>query len=120
MSDRLLTTRELASIAWAAGLFEGEGSILCPSGHYQRLRLGMTDEDVVRRFQAIAGCGTVRRAQPRAAGWRPLFVWQVSDRGNVSRLLGLWLPYFGGRRAERAVEALERISRQVDGQGRLL
>jgi hypothetical protein len=43
-------------IAWAAGLFEGEGSITRfgrPGKFDLRVSLNMTDEDVVRRFDAI-------------------------------------------------------------------
>jgi hypothetical protein len=49
-------------IAWAAGLFEGEGCI----SHMQRgsgldlqIALAMTDEEVVRRFDAVVDRGRV-------------------------------------------------------------
>src|SRR5207245_5183125 len=45
-------------IAWAAGLFEGEGSIT-QSGGRVRLSLKMTDEESVRRFAKIIQRGTV-------------------------------------------------------------
>jgi len=51
--------------AWAAGLFEGEGSVcwLNMSTTNQRrvpnLGLSTTDEDVIRRFHSIVGVGFV-------------------------------------------------------------
>jgi len=45
-------------IAWAAGLFEGEGSIT-QSGGILHLRLKMTDESVVRRFEEAVRYGEV-------------------------------------------------------------
>ena len=45
-------------LAWAAGLFEGEGSISASSGRLD-VRVKMTDEPVVRRFAEVMDCGTV-------------------------------------------------------------
>ena len=43
-------------IAWAAGLFEGEGTIT-QSGGRLYVRLKMTDESIVLRFAEIARFG---------------------------------------------------------------
>jgi hypothetical protein len=45
-------------IAWAAGLFEGEGCISTTTYRLQ-VALVMTDEDMVRRFDAIVERGKV-------------------------------------------------------------
>lgn len=45
-------------IAWAAGLFEGEGC-MTRSGSQKVMRLVSTDEDTVRRFWEIVAVGKV-------------------------------------------------------------
>jgi hypothetical protein len=51
-------------IAWAAGLFEGEGTIVIAGnngikGCRIQLAVEMVDEDVVRKFARIAGFGSI-------------------------------------------------------------
>ncbi len=92
----------LTNWAWAAGLFEGEGCI-----GPDEVRLKMTDEDVVRRFAAIVGVGTVyppyRQAQlNRLPAWQ----WVTARRRNVEIILTRFLPYFGQRRAAKARQTL--------------
>jgi hypothetical protein len=87
-------------IAWAAGLFEGEGTI----SHVWRRRespdlqiaLKMTDEDVVRRFDEIVDRGKVYGPYlPLSHGDRrkPFWHWvALGDAGHdVLDLIGAWL-----------------------------
>lgn len=97
-------------IAWAAGLFEGEGSIqLWREGKsdrlYPRLDLASTDEDVVRRFSNAVGTGRVYGpySRPnRKTFWRCLLHGQ--DARHALDLIGPWL---GERRAARMQQVLE-------------
>jgi hypothetical protein len=90
------------------GLFEGEGTI----SHISRRRetldllvaLGMTDEDVVRRFDEIVGRGKVYGPYlPLSHGDRrkPFWHWvALGDAGHdVLDLIGAWL---GARRIVQA------------------
>lgn len=100
------------NLAWAAGLFEGEGCIQCPRPANRRkaypgLSLCMTDEDVVRRFHLTVECGTVRKREPRREGWKAAWVWSTQQAREVERLLMAFLPYLGSRRASKAREALD-------------
>jgi hypothetical protein len=45
-------------IAWAAGLFEGEGTITHSDGQLY-VRLGNTDQEVIRRFADVFPFGTL-------------------------------------------------------------
>ena len=51
-------------IAWAAGLYEGEGTVFAPwskrdcTYHSPKLQINMTDEDIIDRFGAIIQVGT--------------------------------------------------------------
>lgn len=84
-------------IAWAAGLFDGEG---CVSVHYDRganrfalqLRLSMTDWLTVRRFRRIVACGTLRR-QLRAPPRAPSYTWTVCQAHAVVHALDLLRPH---------------------------
>lgn len=99
-------------IAWAAGLFEGEGCF----GVYHRkkgtkqvlVKLGSTDRDVVERFHAIVGCGAVH--QPRVDS-RPnrkaVHTWVVYEAIKVCEVIDLFMPWLGIRRAEKAAEVLK-------------
>lgn len=110
---------EDVEIAWAAGLFEGEGCItICnvKDRHHRlpllRLQVQMTDSDVVERFARIVACGSVspelRFGRPHH---KPTYRWLVSSRAECERLLLMFLPYFGERRLRRAHEMLEEIRR---------
>jgi uncharacterized C2H2 Zn-finger protein len=110
---------EPAEIAWAAGLFEGEGCItVCwPNDNHHvlplvRLAITMTDRDVLERFCQVVRCGSV--GPERRYGrehHKPAYVWLVSSRAEVERLLLAFLPWFGARRTAKATETLAEIAR---------
>jgi hypothetical protein len=98
---------------WAIGIFEGEGCInIRPPAPRRpnptvRLAVSMTDRDVVERFARIVECGNVtKRDSPSIRQWKPTWVWKTADRDEVHRLLEIWLPQLGERRAAKAREAL--------------
>lgn len=99
-------------IAWAAGLFEGEGciSIRPIRGRTRRrsaqLVLTSTDHDVVIRFAAIVGAGRIVGPFSRPSR-KPAWRWQVESAVGVIRVLRLLNPYLCRRRREKATEALE-------------
>lgn len=99
--------REL-EVAWAAGLFEGEGSFaLEAKGRYgltyARASLGMTDEDTVRHFHKVVGVGVVTiwdSPPPRQRQWR----WRTSSRADFATVADLLAPWLHERRAARLAE----------------
>lgn len=102
-------------IAWAAGLFEGEGSVGMSSSQRQpRVQLVSTDEDVVRRFVEIIGRGNVRGYHKTAAHHKDYWQWSVQSKDDVLYVLNLLWPYLGERRRERAIEVIERASKMRD------
>ena len=101
------------SIEWAVGLFEGEGSIFrdkrCSTW---TLQLRMTDRDIVQRFADVLGCGTAvhdESNQPRRirTGRKACYRWTCSRRADVIKVLELFLPHFGQRRAYTALNCLD-------------
>jgi len=96
-------------LAWAAGLYEGEGpATRC--GGYLRLALKMTNEEAVRRFAAVVPCATVygpyNYDQPDGCVRKPHWIWiaQRDDALSVADELRPWLT--AARRAQ-----LERVLR---------
>jgi len=93
------------SIEWAAGLFEGEGTMYYNSGQ-ACLELGMTDRDVVERFKEWAGCGYIK-LKKRQEPWKDVYVWRTKGRHVFTTLVNEMLPYFGNRRAYKALNILD-------------
>lgn len=99
-----------SSQGWAIGLFEGEGCISFSSKRKRRqprLMLVSTDEDVVRRFAAIVGCGSIHPQTKRRDHWKLQWKWACGEAGDVEKVLTWMLPHLGERRRARASEVLE-------------
>lgn len=96
-------------IAWAAGLFEGEGCI----SHFRRaggedlqIALVMTDEDVVLRFHEIVNRGKVYGPyHPPSHGDQRKQFWRWAALGDAAHdVLDLLGPWLMSRRALQACE----------------
>lgn len=93
--------------AWAAGLFEGEGSISLSKGGAVRLKLGMTDHDVVLRFAEVVGGGSVyHREEMRQVHWKACTYWETQKLALVQKIMERLLPYLGSRRTARWEEVM--------------
>ena len=114
------------AIAWAAGLFEGEGCITTyltynydKAGNRKgngfpvvRLQLKMCDRDIIERFGQVVGIS--KCAGPygtRKENWRPAYEWHCSKRQDVERIILAFLSYLGERRAYKALNALDTIDK---------
>jgi hypothetical protein len=95
------TPQEL--IAWAAGLFEGEGCIAMTKqkrGTRRALFVASTDFDVLEKFRSIVGAGVMREMKVRGnrkRAWR----WEVQKWSDVERIGRLLLPHLCSRRREK-------------------
>jgi hypothetical protein len=106
-----LPTRE-AEIAWAAGLFEGEGCITFAGRASVYARLHMGDRDVVERFARIVGLGSRHIGVTGPRGNRKAtYYWDLGDKRDVRALLEMLLPWLGERRGEKARAALKRLDK---------
>lgn len=106
--------------AWIAGLFEGEGCISWCDKTSVALKLTMTDEDVVQRLFDLTGVGYITMKTKNNESSKQAWNWTLQHAEEVKTLLTLLLPFFGNRRAAKAVASLERLSnnrgKSPDGQ----
>src|SRR5688572_3330290 len=97
-------------LAWAAGLFEGEGTVCTrraravhgARGLYAShlAALVMTDEDVVRRFAKIIRVGKVYGPYgPYGGSTKVIWRWQANGTAAVEEVKKQLLPMLGERRA---------------------
>ena len=93
------------AFAWAAGLFEGEGTI--SFGVSPQLRLTMTDEEVVRRFAETIGEGGICEIPAQQHNWRHAWCWYKAGR-RVEEIVGKLWPFLGERRRTQIMDVLRR------------
>lgn len=89
-----------AEIAWAAGLFEGEGNVALTQSGIQ-IRLSMCDEDVVRRWGAVVGVGKCYGPYTRKVSPKPHWLWRISSTEEIIALFEAFRPWLGQRRIEQ-------------------
>jgi hypothetical protein len=98
-------------LAWAAGLFEGEGSFFLTTIRkngkeyvYPTAALRMTDEDSVLRFQRIIGFGTVHsrdfKDHPKYSHYKKSFVWRANGFERTQAVAAFLWSGLGKRRKE--------------------
>lgn len=90
-------------LIWLAGLLEGEGTFDLHRGRYPRVRVGMTDRDVVGRAAALMGARArlSLREAPSQSTWHA----EVSGPRAVGLMEEL-LPHMGSRRSGKIAEVL--------------
>ena len=94
------------AIAWAAGLFEGEGCVVYGASHRGPLRakISSTDRDVLDMMVERTGVGAVYGPRaPNGFGVKPFYEWIVNGRAARDFLMEI-LPMMGQRRAARIRE----------------
>ena len=95
-----------SEVAWAAGLFEGEGCVTQCRG-VVNARLKMTDEAVVKRFDDVVRYGNVfgpyNYDYSDGIKRKPFWVWVAIEYDALDVLELLW-PWLSERRREQALE----------------
>lgn len=96
--------------AWAAGLFEGEGSITVQRQRSTarigiRFTMSMTDLDVMQRFCAIVGCGSLTGPTWHSGSTKPQWRFYAGTP-DFARLAWMFRPFLGERRRQALKDAL--------------
>jgi hypothetical protein len=114
MTHQLADGTSEIHVAWAAGLFEREGSIISKKpGSSVRLQLNMTDEDCIQMLYDVCGghiygpYNTADRPHAQSDGRerKPYWVWCTHGTPHAMWVLNTLYPYLHGRRKARALEA---------------
>nr|BDD47446.1 hypothetical protein 22 [Pelagibacteraceae bacterium] len=99
-------------IAWAAGVFEGEGTIYIlkcrPS--CANLQISMCDLDILERIQNLFG-GNIYQKKKQKPHHKPIWTWQLSKSKDIVNTLTKLIPWFGHRRAYKALNTLDHLDR---------
>lgn len=83
-------------VIWLAGLLEGEGTFDMHRGKYPRVRVGMTDRDVVGRAATLMGSNVTLRLHDRPAK----ATWHAEVSGvKAVQVMEAILPTMGARRS---------------------
>ena len=92
---------DVKDIAWVAGLLEGEGNFMSdPSGSLARIKLEMTDEDVVRKAASIMGAPSVGYRIKSNPKWKPTYVFYLCGAKAAGWMMTLY-PFLGKRRRQK-------------------
>jgi hypothetical protein len=130
--ERVLSLPEEAStavmsveegIAWAAGLFDGEGSVYLAKHRthvgYFRLEAAITQSDptgqpeVLTRFRAVTDLGFVKGPYPAPEGCDPVYRWKLYRREEIERLIDRLRPHLGSVKRAQAERAIAVVAAQV-------
>jgi hypothetical protein len=90
--------------AWLAGLVDGEGCLDSPRGN-PRLRIKMSDHDVVIRASTIMHGSKLHQETPRESHHKPCMVVQIHGEAAVAVMRAI-LPHLGARRTAKATEII--------------
>lgn len=90
-------------LIWLAGLLEGEGTFDAHRGRYPRIRLAMTDRDIVGRAASLMDAKI--RLSLHDAPAKPTWHTEISG-DRAAAIMREILPFMGSRRSGRIAEAL--------------
>jgi hypothetical protein len=98
--------------AWAAGLYEGEGTITTttPSSNsrplnYIIVRVVMCDEEPVRKFHDVVGVGNFYGPYNNGhVNRKQIYKWQASKYSDCEKVINLLWDYLSERRQQQVID----------------
>jgi len=107
-------------VAWAAGFFDGEGSILV-EGDARRPAVTMSIPqasvsgvpEVLDRFMRVVGAGAISGPRVVPSPWSklPQYRWQLKRFAEIERVVALLYPFADVVKREQMLRSLERVRR---------
>lgn len=100
----------LKSIEWAAGLFEGEGTLYRRKNGRWQIRIKMTDLDVLQAFQEAVDTGNLTgpyHPPSLKPHHKAFWHWETSKKDDLIMVVEKLLPYLGHRRSQLARNCLQ-------------
>tara|TARA_R100000353_G_scaffold60748_1_gene48053 strand:+ start:89 stop:445 length:357 start_codon:yes stop_codon:yes gene_type:complete len=105
------------SIDWAAGIFEGEGTLTVDYVRKgvprYKAQIGLTDYDVLQSFHDIIQCGNLNgpyKFPSSKKHHKPIWIWKLSKKKDLKGFLETMLPYLGHRRELKAKKILKTLN----------
>jgi len=95
-------------LAWCAGFYEGEGTVIYGASHVGplRIKISSVDPDVLALMCERGGAGNVSGPYaPQGFGKQGFYVWAANGQAAVGLLLAM-MPLLGARRSDRAREKI--------------
>lgn len=99
-------------LAWAAGLFEGEGCISLSrpknskNSAYPTAAIGMTDKEPIERFFRAVSIGRLQGPYKKSGSRKDVWEWRAHGLEQVEQVLALFWRYLSPRRKARAAEVI--------------
>ena len=94
------------ALSWAAGLFEGEGSLSQKTEGTWVLKLKMTDVDVVKQFASMYGLKVNAWKHSTPEHYKQPFETATGKRDLIFQIVSDFYPYLGKRRRAKCDEFL--------------
>jgi hypothetical protein len=88
------------NIAWAGGLYCGEGSATASKGRYPQVTIGQKNREVLDLFCAAVGMGKVYGPYQQP-GRCEMYVWRLTGRNRVRALGDLLWPWLSAEKREQ-------------------
>lgn len=102
----MIAAADRDDVIWLSGILEGEGCFDLQARRYPRVRLSMTDRDVVGRVATLFG-STIRLTLK--GGAKP--TWHAERQGPAAvEIMRAVLPYMGSRRSQKIAEILSHVA----------
>jgi len=102
-------------LAWAAGLFEGEGSVylgITGTYKYPSLKLCTTDKDVIERFHRVVfKLGAIYGPYKYEVVRTPIWSWETKKFEHIQCVLTLFWGWLGNRRRRKVYEVLSTMKK---------
>lgn len=97
-------------VAWAAGFYEGEGTIYL-SRTSPRMYVTQVNVEPLSRFREVLGVGTVRGPyQQKNPGSQPIYKYTVNGLEKVQAIIAMIWPWLSDRRRAQATKVLTVVS----------
>jgi hypothetical protein len=105
----------IETVGWAAGLIEGEGcfyAVAGPPRTHCRIRVVMTDRDVLEKLSAAFNVGCVEPYHlTQGLGKKQLYRWDATRRADVLAICDSIYPFMGSRRRAQ-IDRLREVNRE--------
>lgn len=108
-------TIDREKLAWAAGFYDGEGTMCCKTinGKWSSLSISIhqTNKDTLERFQdAVSGLGKVTGPEKSASRLHPnrlpIYLWRCQKFEDAQQVVCLLSPWLTPHKKKQAYEAL--------------